>query len=279
MKSVAQKWVCLLPDRSLAIYDSPTTQILLDRISLGHAIRIAPGGTHLFVQTVAGNRIEMRYSEPSEMDKWTKALSTLKRRTELNIEGKIRKNSQRIPDHDKKSKAAASSAFQDAPVEVKIRQDLHPLQKSDNDSACNVLHEIAGSNLSDDEYDPEEDAAQPDLSKQLHDSISVLKGTDVGVREDEHANQAPSSGKSQLSLKRAETEPPFASSSSQGGAQFHRAFIQFNEGVFALQDRTMLKSFFGRYGEVTDVYLPQTNRKVNTCCCQVPQSRSQNENY
>ena len=217
------------------------------------------------MQTVAGNRIEMRHGEPSEMDKWTKALSTLKRCTEPTIEGKIRKNSQRIPDNYKKSKAAASSAILDAAVEVKIGQDLHPLQKSDNDSACNVLHEIAGSNLSDDEYDPEEDAAvQPEQPKMQHDSISVFTGNNVGFPENKHAN-APPFGNLQLSLKRAERDPPFASSSSQSGAQFHRAFIQFNEGAFALKDRTLLKSFFGRYGEVTDVYLPQTNRKVNTC--------------
>ncbi len=267
LKSDGQKWVCLLQDRSLEVFDTPTSHLLLDRILLGHAIRIAPGGTQVFVQTVAGNRIEMRHSEWSEMDKWAKAISTLKRRAEPNPN---RGNRKGIPDerqlHKETAVLSAPAGNQGSPVESKSRdpmQNAQPQHNSDNDPGCNVLQEIAGSNLSDDEYDPEEDATQSEEPTKQNDSAYILKSNDAAdVLDRRNANQGASS--CVTSVKITESDQPFASSSSQKGAPFHRVFIQFNEGAFTLRDRTLLKSFFSRYGEVTDVYLPQTNRKVST---------------
>ncbi len=263
LKSGDQKWVCLLQDRSLEIFDTPTSQVFLDRILLGHAVRIAPGGTQVFVQTVAGHRIEMRHSEPSEMDKWAKALSTLKRRAEPNLDRRKRKG---ISEDAQKSKESAVSIAPIDSQDSKLGSPFHiaqPLQNSDNGPECNVLQEIAGSNLSDDEYDPEEDATQPEEPTKQHEPTSTITRNNADISESRNFNQAPSSCSMPLGVKCTESDQPFASSSSQKGAPFHRAFIQFNEGVFSLRDRALLKSFFSRYGEVTDVYLPQTNRKVS----------------
>lgn len=263
LKSGGQKWVCLFQDRSLEVFDTPTSQVVLDRILLGHAIRIAPGGTQIFVQTEAGNRIEMRHSERSEMDKWAQSLSTLKKQAEPNPN-----RGKGFPDERKIKKNAVSIAptgHQGSPVELKSGdpiQNDQQLQNSDSDPGCNVLQEIAGSNLSDDEYDPEEDATKSEEPAKQDYSASVFKGGDTDVLHRRNANQAASS--SIESVKCTESDQPSASSSSQKAAPFHRIFIQFNEGAFKLRDRPLLKSFFSRYGEVIDVYLPQTNRKVRT---------------
>jgi hypothetical protein len=257
--------VCLLQNRSLEVFDSPTSQLLVDRILLGNAIRIAPGGTQVFVQTEAGNRIEMRHNEPSEMEKWAKSLSTIKRLAEPNLDCRKRKG---IPDDRQQSKEnlglIAPIDEQGAPVELKLGASLEiaqPLNNSDNGPECNVLQEIAGSNLSDDEYDPEEDAAQPEEPSKQQDPTSAITENDADFPESKNSNLAPTSRNFPLSAKC--TESDHTSTSSQKGAPFHRVFIQFNEGAFTLRDRPLLKSFFWRYGEVTDVYLPQTNRKVN----------------
>ncbi len=257
--------MCLLQDRSLKVFDTPESQVLIDRILLGHAIRIAPGGTQVFVQTLTGHRIEMRHSELSEIEKWANALSALKRRAEPTLDSGKRK---RILDKYQKSEETATSS---APLdnlgsheELKTAtqsQKAQMLQNTDNDPGCNVLQEIAGSNLSDDEYDPEEDAAQPEEPKNQNDSASVFQKNDVDAPERKNVNQPPSLC---TSVKFSEPDQSSAPFSSQKGAPFYRVFIQFTEGAFNLRDRTLLKSFFRRYGEVTDVYLPQTNRKVKT---------------
>jgi hypothetical protein len=135
----------------------------------------------------------------------------------------------------------------------------------------NVLREIAGSNLSDDEYDPVE---TPDSPRSNHPpgqnvaqasalpSFGIAKSEKVitGRRVTNEDYQRPLEHRSNFSIK-----DKYASqhtSARPSAPTDHRVCIHFENGGFQMWDRPALASFFSRHGDVVDVFLPQSCQKV-----------------
>ena len=236
------------------------------------------------MSSASGQRIELRHTESAEIEKWAKTLSACK------------KSSQNISEDRKRKRPLESSHKPETSNKVSREQEKltsvgseSPQTKSqaaddDIDDGSNLLKDIAGSNLSEDEYDPEEDTMEQERSRQKE--LSLLKSEPVeefkegisvdNTSKDGGANEVRTSKDTDESGSRFERHDSYAYSSvvhagpvadgvntvQPNGPPWYRAFIQFDEGSFQLRDRPALKYYFEKYGEVVDVFLPSTNRKV-----------------
>jgi hypothetical protein len=270
LQVAARKWARLLHNRNLELYDSQTSRVVFDSLALGDAVRIAPGRTLFYVSTVSGQRVELGHSEPAEVEKWVKALSICNKRSEYPHVDKKRK---RIPnEYDELGISAKKTTLQSNAEEEQrsivnssssAKENSHDAEIGTDDSdsdSHNVLQEIAGSNLSEDEYDPEEDTIELELSRQQADFKSNPFDADI-QQEIESAHQG--SEESSTHSCPPSQHPTAANTVQTNGPSLPRAFINFDDGAFTLRDRPALRFFFERYGEVVDVYLPSFNRKVN----------------
>ena len=308
-KTDSPKWVRLQHDRTLLLYDTPSSNTLIDEVKLGEAVRIAPGGTLFYVQTIAGVRVELKHNDATEVQKWVRALSqcknhaadrtqVLKRKhnmlggqtaesnnkslcsgindpsstagsqlleTSLSCLKQESKSKSSHPATNDLSESAASQLLETSVSSPTVRDAI------DSNGECNVLQEIAGSNLSEDEYDPEEDTVPAEIARSRADGVEPTFYEQRNIMNppphcdevlDSHRQQALNAVRAPLPTSTPDAvRAPLPTSTPS--APRHRAFLNFDEGAFLLHDRPRLKLFFERYGEVVDVYLPSYNRKVD----------------
>lgn len=269
LQIAAKKWARLLNNRTLELYDSQSSTVVFDSLDLGDAVRIAPGRTLFYVSTTSGQRVELGHSEPEEINRWVRALSECRKRSENFQEDRKRKRIEsedlQKPEASMKNGSRHSENEAQSVVNSSSTQENHQNIGIDANGAdaCNVLQEIAGSNLSEDEYDPEEDSMELERARQQTMVAARSNDTDIqsDIKFDENVDRQPRETRTNSSTPVPEHSPT-VNTARENAPSWPRAFISFDDGAFTLRDRPALKVFFERYGEVVDVYLPSFNRKV-----------------